>query len=40
MMQSFLLGVLPKGPFGSTEKEGSGGEVRGGIFKEGMRGKT
>ncbi|KAK2415221.1 Esterase/lipase/thioesterase family protein [Trifolium repens] len=32
--------IIPnfKGPFGSTEKEGRGGEVRGGIFKEGRRG--
>jgi hypothetical protein len=31
---------INKGPFGSTEKEGRGGEVRGEIFKEGRRGKT
>jgi hypothetical protein len=29
-----------KALFGSTEKEGRGGEVRRGIFKEGRRGKT
>jgi hypothetical protein len=34
------MGTKPKGLFGSIEKEGRGGEVRGGIFKEGRRGKT